>query len=131
MILVDSSTWIDYFKGAITPQTEKLDALLGSEPLAIGDLILTEVLQGFADEQDFERARKLLTSLTVVNLSGQDTSIQAARHFRMLRQLGITVRKTIDSIIATHCIEHDHELLHNDRDFDPFVKHLGLRSVFR
>ncbi len=131
MILVDSSTWIDYFKGAITPQTEKLDALLGSEPLAIGDLILTEVLQGFADERDFERARKLLTSLTVVNLSGQDTSIQAARHFRMLRQLGITVRKTINSVIATHCIEHDYKLLHNDRDFDPFLKHLGLRSVFK
>lgn len=129
MILVDSSVWIDYFKGTITPQTEKLDSLLGSEPLAIGDLILTEVLQGFADERDFERATKLLTSLTVVDLGGQHIAIQAARHFRALRQLGATVRKTIDSVIATRCIDSDYDLLHNDRDFDPFVKHLGLRSV--
>jgi predicted nucleic acid-binding protein len=129
LILVDSSVWIDYFKGAITPQTEKLHSLLGSEPLAIGDLILTEVLQGFDDERDFERARKLLTSLTVVDLGGQDTAIQTARYFRMLRRSGVTVRKTIDLIIATRCVETDYDLLHNDKDFDPFVKHLGLRSV--
>ena len=129
MILVDSSVWIDYFKGTVTPQTEKLDSLLGSEPLAIGDLILTEVLQGFAEERDFEQARKLLTSLTVVDLGGEDIAIQAARHFRVLRSLGVTVRKTIDVIIATRCIESDYELLHSDRDFDAFVKHLGLRSV--
>lgn len=129
MILVDSSVWVDYLKGTINPQTEKLHDLLGSEPLAIGDLILTEVLQGFADERDFERARKLLTSLTVVNLGGQATAIQAARNFRKLRQIGITIRKTIDVIIATFCIENEYKLLHNDRDFDPFVKHLGLRSV--
>lgn len=129
MILVDSSVWIDYFKGAFTPQTEKLDSLLGSEPLAIGDLILTEVLQGFADERDFNHAWKLLTSLTVVDLAGQEIAIQAARNFRMLRQLGVTVRKTLDSVIATRCIESDYDLLHNDRDFDPFVKHLRLRSV--
>ena len=129
MILVDSSVWIDYFRGAITSQTEKLHSLLGSEPLAIGDLILTEVLQGFTEERDFERAQKLLTSLTVVNLGGRDTAIQAARNFQKLRRLGVTVRKTIDVVIATHCINNDYELLHNDRDFDPFVKHLGLRSV--
>ncbi len=129
MILVDSSVWIDYFNGAITPQTEKLDSLLGSEPLAIGDLILTEVLQGFAEEREFEQARELLTSLRVVDLGGQEIAIQAARHYRLLRHLGVTVRKTIDSVIATRCIESDFDLLHNDRDFDPFVKHLGLRSV--
>ena len=129
MILVDSRVWIDYFRGAITSQTEKLHSLLGSEPLAIGDLILTEVLQGCAEERDFKRARKLLTSLTVVNLGGRDTAIQAAQNFRKLRRLGVTVRKTIDVVIATHCIKNDDELLHNDRDFDPFVKHLGLRSV--
>jgi len=129
LILVDSSVWIDYFKGTVTPETEKLDSLLGSEPLAIGDLILTEVLQGFAAERDFEQARKLLTSLTVVDLGGEDIAIQAARHFRVLRSLGVTVRKTIDVIIATRCIESDYELLHSDRDFDAFVKHLGLRSV--
>ena len=129
MILVDSSVWVDYFKGAITPQSDTLDGLLASEPLAIGDLILAEVLQGFAAERDFEQARKLLTSLTVITLGGQEIAIQAARNFRVLRALGITVRKTIDSVIATRCIESEYDLLHNDRDFDPFVKHLGLRSV--
>ena len=121
--------WIDYFKGAITPQTEKLDQLLGHEPLAIGDLILTEVLQGFAQDRDFNRAREILTSLEVVDLGGQDIAIQAARNFRALRKLGVSVRKTIDTVIATRCIESGYELLHNDRDFDPFVKHLGLRVV--
>jgi predicted nucleic acid-binding protein len=129
VILVDSSVWIDYFKGVITPQTEKLDSLLGSEPLAIGDLMLMEVLQGFAGERDFERAKNLLTSLTVVELGGQEIAIQAARCFRKLRQLGATVRKTVDSIIATRCIVDGYDLLHSDRDFDAFVKHLGLRSV--
>ena len=129
LILVDSSVWIDYFKGTITAQTEKLDKLLGHEPLAIGDLILTEVLQGFADERDFNEARKMLTSLMVVELGGQEIAIQAAKNFRALRNLGVTVRKTIDTVIATRCIESGYDLLHNDRDFDPFAKHLGLRVV--
>jgi predicted nucleic acid-binding protein len=127
LILVDSSVWIDYFKGAATAQTEKLDMLLGREPLAIGDLILTEVLQGFSAERDFNEARKMLTSLTVVELGGQRIAIQAARNFRKLRNLGVTVRKTIDTVIATRCIESGYELLHSDRDFEPFVQHLGLR----
>ena len=129
MILVDSSVWIDYFQGVITPQTEKLDQLLGHEALAIGDLILTEVLQGFADEQDFNKARKLLTSLTVVELGGQEIAIQAARNFRALRKLGVTFRKTIDTVIATRCIASGDELLHSDKDFDPFAQHLGLRVL--
>jgi len=129
LILVDSSVWIDYFKGTVTAQTERLDTLLGSEPLAIGDLILTEALQGFAGEQDFKQARKMLTSLTVVELGGQEIAIQAAKNFRALRSLGITVRKTIDTIIATRCIESGYDLLHSDRDFDPFAKLLGLRVV--
>ncbi|QOY85800.1 type II toxin-antitoxin system VapC family toxin [Paludibaculum fermentans] len=129
MILVDSSVWIDYFNGVDTPQTEKLDDLLGQEPLAVGDLILTEVLQGFSDERDFQQASKLLTSLEVVELGGQAVALQAARNFRALRNLGITVRKTIDTVIATRCIESGYELLHNDRDFEPFSKHLGLRVV--
>ena len=129
MILVDSSVWIDYFKGTITPQTEILDTLLGHEPLAIGDLILTEVLQGFTHERDFNKVRKMLTSLTVVELGGLEIAIQAAKNLRTLRNLGITVRKTIDTVIATRCIESGYDLLHNDRDFDPFAKHLGLRVV--
>ncbi len=129
MILVDSSVWIDYFRGAITPQTEKLDGLLEHEPLAIGDLILAEVLQGLTTERDFNQAVKMLTSLIVVELGGQDIAIQAAKNFRILRSRGVTVRKTIDTTIATRCIESGYDLLHSDRDFDPFAKHLGLRAV--
>jgi hypothetical protein len=129
LILVDSSVWIDYFNGAMTPQTEKLNSLLGREPLAIGDLILLDVLQGFCKERDFEVARELLTSLMVVTLGCQDTAIQAARNLRTLRHAGVTVRKTIDSVIATRCIESGYELLHDDKDFRPFVKHLGLREA--
>lgn len=129
MILVDSSVWIDYFKGTLTLQTEKLDRLLGRELLLTGDLILTEVLQGFAGERDFNIARKLLTSMTVVDLGGIEVAIQAAKNFRILRNLGVTVRKTIDTVIATRCIESGYELLHSDRDFEPFARHLGLRIV--
>ena len=129
MILVDSTVWIDYFKGTITPQTEVLDKILGREPIAIGDLILTEVLQGFAEDREFDKARVMLTSLEVVELGGEEMAIQAARNFRGLRKKGVTIRKTIDTLIATRCIEGGYELLHNDRDFDPFEKHLGLRVV--
>jgi predicted nucleic acid-binding protein len=92
LILVDSSVWIDYFRGTVTAQTETLDRLLGEEPLAIGDLILTEVLQGFEDERDFNRARRMLASLTVVELGDQDIAVQAARNFRALRRRGVTIR---------------------------------------
>lgn len=129
MILVDSSVWIDYFRGNKTPQTEKLDSLLGNEPIATGDLILTEVLQGFVSDRDFNQARKLMTSLVIVDLAGQALAIQAAKNFRKLRALGVTVRKTIDMVIATRCIEGGLPLLYSDRDFDPFVEHLGLRST--
>jgi hypothetical protein len=129
LILVDSSIWIDYFNGAVTPKTEKLDRLLGQEPVAIGDLILTEVLQGFRNDRDFDRARSLLVSLDVVQLAGIEISIAAAKNFRKLRGLGVTVRKTIDTIIATRCIESGYPLLYSDRDFDPFVEHLGLSAA--
>ncbi len=128
MILVDSSVWIDYFRGTQTPQAKKLDELLGSELVVTGDLILTEVLQGFDTQRDFNLGKKLLTSVEVVELGGQDIAIQAAKNFRTLRKLGVTVRKTIDTVIATYCIENDYSLLHNDRDFEPFVKHLRLRA---
>ena len=129
MILVDSSVWIDYFRGTSAPEAEKLDSLLGTEPVATGDLILTEVLQGFVSDRDFNQAKKLLTSLVIVDLAGRDIAIQAAENFRVLRALGITVRKTIDTVIATRCIESRLSLLYSDRDFDPFVEHLGLRSA--
>jgi len=130
VILVDSSVWIDYFRGTPTPEADMLDSLLGSELVATGDLVLTEVLQGFDSEHDFNQARKLLTSVVIVDLVGHDIAIQAARNFRALRALGITVRKTIDTVIATRCIASGLTLLYSDRDFDPFVRHLGLRSAF-
>ncbi|MCC6197138.1 MAG: PIN domain nuclease [Burkholderiales bacterium] len=127
MILVDSSVWIDYFGGVASPQTDRLDALLGVEPLVTGDLILAEVLQGFAAEQDFRQVRLLLESFEVVPLAGHDVCVQAADNFRTLRRKGVTIRKTIDTIIATCCIRNGYVLLHDDRDFDAFVEHLGLR----
>jgi predicted nucleic acid-binding protein len=129
VILVDSSVWIDYFRGIATPQTDRLDALLGVEPLAIGDLILVEVLQGFPSDKDFDQVRKLLTSLMPIDIGGQDIAIQAANNHRALRSLGISPRSTIDTVIATRCIVSGHALLHSDRDFEPFVTHLGLRAV--
>ena len=129
MILVDSSVWIDYFNGKVNAQTCILDSLLGQEPLATGDLILTEVLQGFVDQRAFNEARLMLTNLAVVELGGEKIAIQAAQNFRTLRQFGVTVRETINTIIATRCIQSRYDLLHNDRDFDPFAKHLGLRVV--
>lgn len=110
-------------------QTDLLDLLLAREPLAIGDLILAEVLQGFDDERTFHEARRMLTSLTVVDIGGQHVAVQAARNFRTLRRLGVTVRKTVDTLIATRCIDSGYDLLYSDRDFDPFVKHLGLRKA--
>ena len=107
-----------------------LDSLLGSEPVATGDLILAEVLQGFRNDRDFNQARKLLTSLIVFDLGGKEIAIQAARNFRALRVKGVTVRKTIDAVIATRCIAGGLQLLYSDRDFDPFVRYLGLRSAF-
>ena len=126
MILVDSSVWIDYFRGVDSPQVERLDAALGSERVAIGDLMLAEVLQGFASDRDFNRALDLLGALDRIDIAGPEIAVQAARNFRVLRIRGITVRKTIDTLIATRCIEEQIPLLYSDRDFDPFVEHLGL-----
>ena len=129
MIVVDSSVWVDYFNGQDTPQTAKLDALLGIEPLAIGDLILTEVLQGFRRDADFAKAKALLLSLTVLEMLGQDNAIRSAEHYRALRKRGITIRKTVDVIIATFCIVEGHSLLFSDKDFVPFVDQFGLCEV--
>ncbi len=129
MILVDSSVWIDYFRGTATPEADCLDMLLGQEPVAIGDLILTEVLQGFATDRDFERARRLLLTLDPIAIGGSDIAVLAARHYRELRSRGVTVRKTIDTLIASRCLADDMPLLFSDRDFDPFVEHFGLRSA--
>ena len=129
MILVDSSVWIDYFRGAPSAETDLLDRLLGSEPLLVGDLIVVEVLQGFRTQREFTTARRLLNEFEVVALCSPELAIQAARNYRELHNLGITVRKTIDTVIATYCIENNHPLLTADRDFEPFVSHLGLIRV--
>lgn len=129
MILVDSSVWIDYFNGIANSQTDQLDALLGTESVAVGDLILTEVLQGFRLDKDYRRARELLTSLDVVDLVGPNIALAAAGHYRSLRRRGVTIRKTIDTLIATWCMTHRVPLLYRDRDFDVFVQYLGLRSA--
>lgn len=129
MILVDSSVWIDFLQGVPTPQAEKLDELLGVAPLAIGDLILTEVLQGCSSDREFDEVWRLLSALNVVTLGGPEVAVAAARNFRKLRALGVTVRKTIDTVIATRCLLDGYELLHSDRDFDAFQAHLGLSCV--
>lgn len=129
MTLVDSSVWMDYFRGVGTAEADKLDELLGNQPLATGDLIVVEVLQGLVSDRDFNQAHALLNSLTVIELGGREIAVEAARNYRRLRALGVTVRKTIDTVIATRCIQDDFALLYSDRDFDAFVKHLGLRSA--
>ena len=126
MIVVDSSVWIDFFNGVSTPEVDRLDALLGETPLAIGDLILVEVLQGFRNERDVATARQLFRSLALLPLLEGSNPWKAADNYRQLRRKGITVRKTIDGIIATACIEANLPLLFSDRDFQPYVEHLGL-----
>ncbi len=129
MIVVDSSVWIDYFRRLRTPETDRLDALLGSEDVAIGDLMLTEVLQGFTRDGDFDTALTLMSAVPVIDIVSKDIAIQAARNFRYLRTLGVTVCKTINTLSATRCIKGDYALLFSDRDFEPFVEHLGLRRA--
>jgi len=130
MVLVDSSVWVDYFNGQLNRETDYLNLLLGSEPVAIGDLILAEVLQGFRSDSDYESAKELLGSLTIYNMLDASLAVKTADNYRALRKRGITVRKTTDAIIATFCIERQIPLLYTDRDFDPFVKHLALKPTY-
>ena len=129
MVLADTSVWIDYFNGVSNWQAERLDLLLDTEPVALGDLILTEVLQGFRKDADFRKAQTFLAELQFYELGGYEVCLQAARNYRALRAKGMTVRKTIDVIIATACIEWNFELLHNDRDFDALQQIPGLQVV--
>lgn len=128
MIFVDSSVLIDYFNGAETWQTEFLHSVLGSEVVVIGDIILTEVLQGFRNDKDYAKARSILLAFPCFDICGQTIALKSADNFRKLRKKGVTVRKTIDVVIATFCIEHDLTLLHNDRDFIPCERHLHLKT---
>jgi hypothetical protein len=129
MTLADTSVWIDYFNGTPTWQAERLDNLLGVEPVATGDLILAEVLQGFRHDADFRRAKSLLDSLRFYEFGGYQRALASAENYRRLRKRGITIRKTIDVFIATACIDYDLELLHDDRDFEAMEPVLGLRTI--
>ncbi len=129
MILVDSSVWIDYFNGKRTWQTDLLDQKLSEELLAVGDLILVEVLQGFRTDKDYNTAKTFLGTLVFHQMGGFEIAVQSARIYRRLRRKGITVRKTIDVIIATYCISKNIILLHDDRDFDPIATHFPLKTV--
>jgi predicted nucleic acid-binding protein len=129
VIIVDSSVWIDYFRGERNTQTDKLDALVVTEAVTVGDLILAEVLQGFSSESDFREARKEMMRFELIELGGCELAVKAAMNYRALKKRGFTIRKTVDSIIATRCIEDGYILLHNDRDFDPFEKYLGLKVL--
>lgn len=129
MILVDSSVWIAYFNGQNIWQSDALDNLLQNEPILIGDLILTEVLQGFRSDRDFNKAKEFLAFLVFVEMGGSRIAMQSASSYRLLRQKGVTARKTIDIIIGTYCIENKISILHDDHDFDPMEKHLGLKVV--
>jgi predicted nucleic acid-binding protein len=129
MILVDSSVWIDYFNGNSTWQTDSLDHYLSNIPIIIGDLILTEVLQGFKSDKDFKTARSFLSALTFRQIGGYEVAVQSAENYRKLRKSGITVRKTIDVIIATFCMFEGLSLLHDDRDFDPISSHFPLKTI--
>ena len=129
MIVVDSSVWIDYFNGVETRETALLDGILGLEPIIIGDLILAEVLQGFRSNHDVRRARTALDTLIFEPMVGRDIALISAGNYRTLRAKGVTVRKTIDVLIATFCMENRHILLHSDGDFDPIKEHLGLETL--
>ncbi len=129
MIFVDSSVWISYFNGTITPETDYLDSLLGVQLIATGELVLTEVLQGFRQDEDYMQAKQMMLGLDQIPMLNTDIAIKSAENFRTLRKKGITVRKTIDVLIATVCIESNFSLLHADKDFHPFHDHLGLRNA--
>jgi predicted nucleic acid-binding protein len=129
MILVDTSVWIDYFKGIDTQETNLLDVALGDNDVAIGDLILLEILQGFRSDKEYRVAKDHLSALHQFNMLTSELAISAAENYRVLRKQGITIRKTADVIIATFCIKNNLPLLFADRDFLPFTQHLNLQSV--
>lgn len=129
--LVDSSVWIDFFLDRDTPQTAALSTLLQTREIRTADLVLAEVLQGFRNDAAHDRALYLLSLPGILVVSDAAVATKAARNYRALRAKGITIRKTIDTLIATRCIVDRIPLLYADRDFDPFVEHFGLRSALR
>jgi predicted nucleic acid-binding protein len=129
VILVDSSVWIDFFNGRVSAHTDLLARLIPRQTLLVGDLIYVEILQGFRHDRDFERARQALDELPYADMLGRELALASAQNYRLLRQRGVTIRKTIDVMIATFCIRNGHVLLHGDRDFAPMREHLGLQTA--
>lgn len=129
MVIVDATVWIDYLRGHENPATEWLDRQLARQPLGLTDLTLCEVLQGVRDDFEFSSVRNDLLGFHLFSTAGPELAIAAARNYLSLRSRGLTVRKTIDCIVATFCLQAGHELLHRDRDFDAFEKTLGLKVI--
>jgi predicted nucleic acid-binding protein len=129
LIVADTSVWIDYVRGIAAPHTDLLDYELQHNRIVTGDLIIAEFLQGFRDDRDYEVAKGIMDALEYRDFVGKEIAIQAAHNFRILRKKGITIRKTVDVLIATFCIENDFKLIHNDRDFDPMEEYLGLKVL--
>ena len=128
-MVVDTSVWIDFFNGRNAPHVKALQSALGRDDIVVGDLMLCEVLQGLDGESDARQVESLLRRFDVVPMVGESVAVAAARNFRALRRQGITIRKTIDLLIGTWCIENRKPLLHNDNDFRPMARHLGLIEV--
>lgn len=130
MTLVDSSVWIDYFRGVQAPHTEHLDELLASadDPLGVADLVVFEVLRGFVSPKAQRHAKALLLSTSVVEVGGLDNALAAAEHYRALRQKGYTIASPIDVLQASYCITHGYTLLHHDGDFDVIQTLRGLQT---
>ena len=128
MIVVDSSVWIDHLNDRLTPEVQRLRALVGREPILVGDLILLEVLQGLRNEREAALVERALRRFDVAAMLDPGLASRAAANYRLLRSRGVTVRKTTDLVIGTFCIERGHALLHCDRDFLPMQAHLGLRT---
>ena len=129
MILVDSSVWIDHLRNVISHPVLRLRELIPTIPLLIGDLILCEVLQGLGSEAEARLVERSLSRFEAVALSNPGLAVRAAANYRHLRRQGITIRKTVDLIIGTFCIERGHALLHSDRDFEPMERFLGLQAA--
>ena len=129
MILVDSSVWIDYFNGNQTAQTDWLDGALGDQIIVVGDIILTEVLQGFQHDSDYKKAKELLLEFPVAEMVGREIALKSAQNYRILRKRGVAVRKIVDIIIGTFCLHHGLALLHDDSDFLLLEKYIKLKTV--
>jgi predicted nucleic acid-binding protein len=129
MIVVDSSVWISRLRGLRSPAVISFETQLDDEDILVGDLVLLEVLQGARDDAHATTIARQMRRFPVVTMSNETLAIEAARFYRLLRVRGVTVRKTIDMIVGAFCIVHGYALLHEDRDFDPMERHLGLIVV--